>query len=147
MKKGFIFSFDSFLALIIFTLFTILIYFFFVFSSPTTQQYYFAEDILNVLSTVRINELNLNNYDIISSMISDGKIVDTSLTLFEQILDFQIQGKNQEACDLYRDITDKVLPTGYETNIDLTEESICGENPTGGNLISRNRILIGSHQA
>ena len=71
MKKGFIFSFDSFLALIIFTLFTLLIYLFFVFSSPTTQQYYFSEDMLNVLQNVKISELQ-SSYPQINQMVLLG---------------------------------------------------------------------------
>ena len=71
MKKGFIFSLDSFLALTIFTLVVAMIYLFFIFSSPTTQQYYFSEDTLVVLNNVKINELDLAQYPKIEEMINN----------------------------------------------------------------------------
>ena len=148
MKKGFIFSFDSFLALIIFTLFTILIYIFFIFSSPTTQQYYFSEDILNTLNSVKISDLDLNYYPNIQTMVTDGGIQDTSSTILEQMLSFELQDKSDDACTVFTDVTKNLLPEGYKIGFDLTSGDICGEVIDQTiNLISRNRIAIGKIQA
>ncbi len=148
MKKGFIFSFDSFLALIIFTLFTILIYIFFIFSSPTTQQYYFSEDILNTLNSVKISDLDLNYYPNIQTMVTDGGIHDTSSTILEQMLSFELQDKSDDACTVFTDVTKNLLPEGYKIGFDLTSGDICGEVIDQTiNLISRNRIAIGKIQA
>ena len=148
MKKGFIFSFDSFLALIIFTLFTMLIYIFFIFSSPTTQQYYFSEDILNTLNSVKISDLDLNYYPNIQTMVTDGGIQDTSSTILEQMLSFELQDKSDDACTVFTDVTKNLLPEGYKIGFDLTSGDICGEVIDQTiNLISRNRIAIGKIQA
>ena len=148
MKKGFIFSFDSFLALIIFTLFTILIYIFFIFSSPTTQQYYFSEDILNTLNSVKISDLDLNYYPNIQTMVNDGKIKDISSTILEQMLSFELDDKSDDACTVFTDITYNLLPEGYQIGFDLTSGDICGEVIDETiNLISRNRIAVGKIQA
>ena len=149
MKKGFIFSFDSFLALVMFTLFTILIYFFFIFSTPTTQQYFFSEDLLNVLSTVKISEIQAT-YPSINQMVLDGKIKNTDLTIIEQVLTFQIENNPSDACGLFSNITNNLLPPNYKTVVDVTqaEDDICGQQISNViNLISRNRIAIGRRQA
>ena len=148
MKKGFIFSFDSFLALIMFTLFTLLIYIFFIFAIPTTQQYYFAEDLINVLNGVRISELDLNAYSTISTMINDKKITDTSLTILQQIITFKEQGDSTSACQVFKDIAkDKIKPSAsYGIGLDLGSRSsdICVEvlDPKI-NIITRSRTSIG----
>src|SRR3989344_5185908 len=124
MKKGFIFSFDSFLALIIYTLFTVLIYFFFVFSSPTTQQYYFSEDLLNVMDNVKVSEIS--SYPEVQVMINDGRIKDQSLTIIEQILTFQLERDTTSACELFNITKKNLLPKGFEASFDLDSGSICG---------------------
>ena len=143
MKKGFIFSFDSFLALIIFTLFTLLIYLFFVFSSPTTQQYYFSEDMLNVLQNVKISELQ-SSYPQINQMVFDGKIKDPEISILEQILTFELENKREDACILFNEVINNLLPKNYKVSFDLSTTTICGEQIRDAtNLISRNRLAIG----
>ena len=143
MKKGFIFSFDSFLALIMFTLFTILIYLFFIFYSPTLQQYYFAEDMLNVLDNVKINELDLSYYPLINNMINDGTIKDPSASIIEQIIILESENKRSAACLIFKDISEKALPSSYKTGLDLTTVNICGEERKATNIISRGRTSTG----
>ncbi len=146
MKKGFIFSFDSFLALIIFTLFTVLIYFFFVFSSPTTQQYYFSEDLINVIDNVKVSEIS--GYPEVQAMINDGRIKDPSLTIMEQVLTFQLDQDITSACELFNITKKNLLPDGFEASFDLSSGSTCGgEISQATNLISRNRIAVGRKQA
>lgn len=148
MKKGFIFSFDSFLALVLFTLFTILIYLFFVFSTPVTQQYYFSEDIINVLSTTKISELNLLEYPKIQEMIEQGIITDTSSTIIEQILTLQLSEDESNSCGLFGNVTENLLPPGYKVGIDLATSDFCAQGITNTiNLISRNRVSVGRQQA
>ena len=143
MKKGFIFSFDSFLALIIFTLFTLLIYLFFVFSSPATQQYYFSEDMLNVLQNVKISELQ-DSYPEINQMVIDGRIKDTEINILEQMLTFELENKRDDACILFNETTNNLLPESYKISFDLSTTTICGEQAADAvNLISRNRLAIG----
>ena len=140
MKKGFIFSFDSFLALIIFTLFTLLIYLFFVFSSPTIQQYYFSEDMLNVLQNVKISELELTSYPQINQMVINGKIKDPEINILEQLLTFELENKRDDACILFNEVTNNLLPKSYKISFDLSATTICGEQATDAtNIISRNR--------
>ena len=143
MKKGFIFSFDSFLALIIFTLFTLLIYLFFVFSSPATQQYYFSEDMLNVLQNVKISELQ-DSYPEINQMVIDGRIRDPEINILEQMLTFELDNKRDDACILFDETTNNLLPESYKISFDLSTTTICGEQIADAvNLISRNRLAIG----
>ena len=140
MKKGFIFSLDSFLALTIFTLVVAMIYLFFIFSSPTTQQYYFSEDTLVVLNNVKINELDLAQYPKIEEMINNGKISDTSSTLVEQIAEFQINEDKASACLLFRDATKNLLPSSYNSTFQIRNDNICDDDTNEFiNIISRSR--------
>jgi len=147
MKKGFIFSFDSFLALIMFTLFTLLIYIFFIFAIPTTQQYYFAEDLINVLNGVKISELDLSAYSTINTMINDKRITDTSLTILQQIITFKEEGDDDSACEVFEDIAKaKIKPSAsYGIGLNLGSSNICEEalNPNKINIITRSRTSIG----
>lgn len=143
MKKGFIFSFDSFLALIIFTLFTLLIYLFFVFSSPATQQYYFSEDMLNVMQNVKISEIQ-SSYPGIEEMVINGKIKDPEASILEQLLTFELENKRDDACILFDKIKINLLPKNYKISFDLSAATICGDEITDAvNLISRNRLAVG----
>ncbi len=146
MKKGFIFSLDSFFALIMFTLFTIMIYFFFIFSSPTIQQYYFSEDLLNVLSSTKISDLS-PSYVNINNMINNGTIKDTSSSVLEAIISLQAEGNTGAACLIFKDITNNILPPGYKIGLDLSSSNICGDQMSNAiNIISRGRTSTGKIQ-
>ena len=148
MKRGFIFSFDSFLALVMFALFLILIFLFYIFTSPTTQQYFFSEDMLNVLSNVKINELDINSYAQINALINDAEIKDTSAPILEAIISLQAEAKIVQACDLFKNIRGKVEPPGYKIGLDLTNTQVCAdESVSGVNIISRGRTATGKTQA
>ncbi len=142
MKKGFVFSFDSFLALTIFVLFIILIYFFFISSTPATQQYYFSEDMLNVMSNVKINELNLNKYPQIDILVQDNKI-NPSSTIMEELITLKLKDDTESACSLF-DGALKGLKLNLQAGFDLGKEKICNEKTDiKTNLVSRSRLGIG----
>ena len=150
MKRGFIFSFDSFLALVMFALFLILILMFYIFTSPTTQQYFFSEDMLNVLSDVRINELDMSSYPQINALINNADIKDTSASVLEAIISLQAESppKTVQACNLFKDVRIRVEPPGYKIGLDLTNTQVCaGESVGGVNIISRGRTATGKIQA
>ena len=88
MKKGFFFSIDSILALMLFGIVLTGIYSFFLTTHSIDQQFYFSEDILNRFSSTKVSELDLTKYPEVQRMISDGTIKNTENTLLEQIVIF-----------------------------------------------------------
>ena len=132
MKKGFIFSLDSFFAIILFTLVIFLIYVFSINSFGLNQQYFFSEDLLTTLSNVKISELDLSNYP------------DTEATIVEQIVNFQLND-DQESSNLFiDDIFIKVADESLKTAIFIGNVKIYGADPENvKNLLSRTRLAIG----
>ena len=86
MKKGFFFSLDSILALILFGVVLAGIYSFFLVTHSIDQQFYLSEDILNRFSTVNVGELDLTKYPEIQKMVAEETIKDMEVTLIEQIV-------------------------------------------------------------
>jgi hypothetical protein len=153
MKKGFIFSLDSFFAIILFVFVIFLIYVFSIYSYRLDQQYFFSDDLLNSFSEVKINELNLNNYPNIKAMTLDplNKINDTDITLTEQIVTFQLNDKpddinNKDNVKLFiSDILAKFGNENMKTAIYLGEQLVYNENPEENvaNILTRTRLAVG----
>ena len=147
MKKGFIFSIDSFFALLLFIFIITLLYGFFLNFNTSEQQFFFSEDLLTVFSEVKISELELSKYPNIDSMINNNQIKDTDFTIMEQIVLFQSESNNQLIKNLLDDLTegqDNNLLGQYKFSIDIGGEVLYGETPEQTtSLISRHRIISG----
>lgn len=142
MKKGFIFSTDAFLAIVLFVLIIFLVYTFSVSLSGLNQQYFFSDDLLTVLSTVKINELDLEKYDKINSLIPD-KIKDTDVTLAEQIVTFYQDNDKDSNEKIISDVLDK-LNKDIKSAIYIEQTSVYGNAPSDiDNIISRLRLAVG----
>ena len=144
MKKGFFFSMDGFLALILFALFLSLIYSFFISVSRLEQPFYFSEDILDVFSEVKVSELDLNSYPNIQGMITNDVINNTNKTIFEVLSDFQLN--NHDIADsqvLVNELITGVIPEQYGFGIDFGNSSIYEKPKNVTNLVSRQRLVIG----
>ena len=148
MKKGFIFSMDAFLAIIIFTFVIFFIYAFSISFPGLNQQYFFSEDLLNTIAEVKIDELNLASYPEINKLILDKKINNTDVALVEQIVTFRLNNDKESAEIIINDIlNDKILSTTNEklkTSISISDIKIYGQNPLNvDNLLTRTRLAIG----
>src|SRR3989344_1100271 len=112
MKKGFFFSLDSILALILFGVVLAGIYSFFLVTHSIDQQFYLSEDILNRFSTVNVGELDLTKYPEIQKMVAEETIKDMEVTLIEQIVIFrENEGEESPSANLFiRDLTDSFIP-------------------------------------
>jgi len=143
-RKGFFFSMDAFLAIVIFSLILISIYGYFVGVSPLKQQYYLAEDLLTTLSNVKINELDLEEYPNIQNLKDNNLITNEDLTIIEQIIEFKEFNMIDEAETLLNDITDNLIPTqfGFSFTLDI-EEIIEGAEEDASALVSRRRFVTG----
>ena len=144
MKKGFIFSMDAFLAIVLFVLVVFLIYVFSASYPGLGQQYFFSEDLLITMSGVKINELNLADYTKINQLKSSGKIEDDNILIVDQIVIFQQRGDNQAAKDIIEDIINKINTQNFNTAFFIGSEQVYGNDPTyAQNLLTRTRLVIG----
>ncbi|MBS3156109.1 hypothetical protein J4413_02650 [Candidatus Woesearchaeota archaeon] len=144
MKKGFFFSLDSILALILFGTVLAGIYSFFLVTHSVDQQFYFSEDILNRLSTVKVSELDLTKYPEIQRMVSQAVIKNTDNTLIEQIVIFrENEGESSSSAELFvEDITNNLIPEQYGFSVDVNGE-IFKKTKEINTLVSRERLVFG----
>ncbi|MBI4158920.1 hypothetical protein HY500_01530 [Candidatus Woesearchaeota archaeon] len=144
MKKGFFFSIDSIFALILFGFVLANIYSFFLVSHNTDQQFYFSEDMLNIFSKIKINELDLTKYNEIQTMIGDGRIKNQKNTLLEQVVIFrEKEGDTSPNAQLFvQDVTKGLIPEQYGFSIDINGE-VFKKSKEVTTLISRERLTFG----
>ena len=154
MKKGFIFSIDAFLAILLFVFVVALIYSFSVAFFSLNQQYFYSEDILTTFSEIRLNELDLNYYPQISNLINEGKINNTDVKVVEQIIAFQLNDDPGDpenvdnTLELISDIMNNVVNQNINIGIFAGDLNIYNTNPSVdpndiNNLIARTRIEVG----
>ena len=155
MKRGFIFSIDAFLAILLFVFVIILIYSFSISFFSLNQQYFFSEDILTTLSETKLNELDLSYYPQISNLISQGKINNTDVKIVEQIIFFQLNDDpaDPQNKDNTLELIDDLIVNVKNQNINIGVFSgalnIYSTNPSINpddinNLIARTRIEVGN---
>ncbi|MBS3153584.1 hypothetical protein J4426_03415 [Candidatus Woesearchaeota archaeon] len=144
MKKGFFFSLDSILALILFGVVLAGIYSFFLVTHSIDQQFYLSEDILNRFSTVNVGELDLTKYPEIQKMVAEETIKDMEVTLIEQIVIFrENEGEESPSANLFiRDLTDSLIPAQYGFAVDVNGELFTRSKEVT-TLISRERLVFG----
>jgi len=145
-KKGFFFSLDGFFALILFGLFLAMIYSYFVSEPRLEQPFYFSEDVLDVFSNVKINELELSQYPKITNLITTGKITNQEKTIFEVLVDFNSQDPKDTASsnDVIDDLMQGIIPEQYGFGVDFSGTEVY-ETPGKEkiNVIARQRLVLG----
>ena len=142
-KRGFFFSMDAFLALLLFAVVLSLIYSFFISVPRLDQPFYFSEDVLDVFSKVKIKDLDLNQYPGIESMVNDGTISNTDKTLFEILAELQLSGNGAGSQSLIEDILICIIPDQYGFGIDFGDTEIYTKDDREIiSLIARQRLVI-----
>ena len=142
LKKGFFFSLDAFMALSLFVLILISMYLFFINSSDLNQQYYFSEDLFDVFSNIKLEELELVKYPQIIMLSLGGGINNSNLSLSEIIVDFSINGNSESASILIEDLTEGLVPARFGISFEL-EEEIFSRGEERQALVARSRLLSG----
>jgi len=143
MKKGFIFSMDAFLAIILFVFVLFLIYSFSVQNTNINQEYLISNDLLNIFSEVRISELNMTNYTNINSLISKGIINETNITISQQIIRFNLSNDQLNLKIFIDDIINKTNLENLKMALYLGDIKVYGDNPNKESILSRRKIVVG----
>lgn len=158
MKKGFIFSMDAFLAIILFIFIIFLIYIFSISFFGLNQQYFFSEDLLTTLSETKINELDQSYYPHINSLISSTRINNTDVNIIEQIVTFQLNddpndlNNKDNTMKMIDDVVNKIISGNLRTSIDIggipvycfdPQNENCPDPQNVNNLLARTRLSVG----
>ncbi|HLC63012.1 MAG TPA: hypothetical protein VJJ21_01715 [Candidatus Nanoarchaeia archaeon] len=146
-KNGFFFSMDAFLALILFGTFLALIYSYYVGNPKLDQPFYFSEDVLDVFSNVKINELDLNQYPEITKLINNNIITNQDKTIFEVLI--ELNNKDPPDVDnsrvMVEEIVSGIIPAQYGFSLEFNKNPVYNNDPSKQvtNAIARQRLIIG----
>ena len=141
-KKGFYFSMDAILFTSIIILTLTLTFSFYVSKAPSTSNNLYSKDLVNVLSSINIEEIN-NTY--IESLVSSGQIKRLENSVLEQIGLFWAEGKTTLAANIIENVTDGLIPgnLNYGVYVDNEEIYSSGDINTASTLISSKKIVSG----
>ncbi len=135
MKRGYFFTLDAFVALGIIISGFIILYSYHSQSIPSEQAHSDANNLLLLLTTTKINELN-NNY--ISRLLINGTIKNPSNTIIEQLGEFYYLNETQTAKRFLEEVVKGYNMPQYGVAF-LIENHIIYEKPGIPNL--KNNIL------
>lgn len=141
MKKGYFFTLDAILALLLFTTVVILIHIFYINSPPLSQLYFLSSDTIDVLSYTQMSELDSNKYPFMTDPTYQNHIKD-DLTILEQLRVFKKAGVSDQDIILAEDqLLSNLYPGQYDFNIRLDSTDPA---TTTSNVIVVSRRLVSS---
>lgn len=150
-KKGFFFSIDAFMAILIFTVMIVSIYGYFINIHELRQQYFYSEDLLDIFINTHMNELDLSltNYPSIFALYSDNNDevldnMDPSLTIMEQIVTLRnnnTAGASVAATTIVTNLTTDLLGSKYGFSFDLGRDEIYGTEKNITSSVARQRFV------
>lgn len=141
MKRGFFFSVDALIALFIVALAVISVSYMHIDEKPNKQLYYVSDDIISVMATTQIDEIN-NTYA--KELIEQGKIEDNSSSILETIGFLWSIGKNETANALAKNITASLTPKDYGISFVIDGDVLYTNGvPVGRDLISHKSLVTG----
>jgi hypothetical protein len=144
MKKGFFFTTDGFLAIILFTVIILGLFSYYISAKSLTQQYYYSEDLLNIFSNVKISELDPIYYPSIQTILNQPEEYNSGNVIIQQINVFYEQNQELSAIEMVEELTTGLVPEKYGFGIIVKGEDVYSagkENITA--LVSRQKIVKG----
>lgn len=109
-KRGYIFTVDAFIAMLIITIGVILVYMAYTLVPDIYQQQAISQDVMIIFSTTEIESLN-SNY--INEQQASGNITNMKNTIFEQIAEFYAKDMIGEAQNMTRNMSESLIPYQY----------------------------------
>ena len=142
MKKGFFFSLDAFFAVIIFTLILVSVYSFFINTQELRQQYFYSEDILNIFTNKRMENLQIvDTYPDLIELKQYGLI--QNLTIIEEISYLQSKGYTNYSQRIFYNLTHDFLGDRYGVEFDI-DGLVYKSDKNATALVARQRYFSGS---
>ncbi len=121
LKRGFLFSIDALIASIIIVSGVLIYSTLYIEEKETTHLSMLADDMLNILSELKVSEVD-NEY--LDYLRSQGKINDENYTLIEQIGELWALNDTDLCQNLVINLTDQLFPRNFGFSIALGNEEI-----------------------
>jgi len=133
MKKGFFFSSDAFIALMLFVVVLLGIYSYMVTSNNMQQQYYFSEDLMEVFSNVRAMDLPEEKQLILEEGLTN---YNQSSTISELIVQ-----NPDEAGIIIEELTNGLISWQYGIGLFSDEEEVYNDLENVTSSVSRTKLV------
>jgi hypothetical protein len=141
MKKGVFFTIDAIIGAIILITGIILLGSFYMTENEHINADYSAHDIINVLSTLKLNEIN-NSY--VKELIASGEITNQEKSIIEQIGEFCVLNKTWLCENLTKNVTASIIPENIGFSVIVGGNEVYSRNsPTNQTVISARRMISG----
>jgi hypothetical protein len=109
---------DALIASMMIFLILLVVPFFYLHKQSDAQPFFFASDIADILSTMRLEEISDVN---VVSFLSNNNVTNLNVSILEQILRFQAQNRETEATQLATLMIDGLIPQYYGVSINLED--------------------------
>ena len=153
-KKGFFFSTDAFLAILIFTLVLVSIYGYFIGTQELRQQYYFSEDLFDIFINTNIEEIEeTESYEtFLENMEIDYPehigLIDKKLTIMEQLITINnnVTQDDPAGDTIARELTSALISTFFEDsrygfNFNVNEWAYLEDEGNPNAIVARQRFV------
>ena len=141
IKRGYFFSMDVLVASLLIFSVLLLMSVFYLQKQSTVQTVYYAEDLTNALSELRINDVADNDY--VAYLISNGYIDNNNISVMEAIGRLWVLGDNTESTLLASVFLNNTLPSDFGYSVLIGGNPIYTYNKNYSNLISVKKMVSG----
>ncbi len=138
-KQALFFTVDAILAATVILASILAVTSFYLNEQPTTNLNYMSSDFVNVLSTLRVSEIQ-STY--VQGLISEGNITRTNNTIIEQIGEFWAEGEYDTARDFTKNVTEGLAPDYFGYSIWIGDYVIYQRNKTNDQSIIASRKIV-----
>ena len=114
VKKGIFFSIDAMIAITLILSVIILVSVFYINKQSDSQQIYFSSDLVQILSTMTIGEINDPE---VQSFLNDSNLTGVNRSILEQALRFQVGGDEDKAQELLNLTVGSLIPDYYNFGV------------------------------
>src|SRR3989344_2741949 len=142
-KKGFFFTTDVVLCMIILVIGFLLVWSSFTEEPPKEQPYFLAEDVATIMATTK----NADILDKITPLLDSGAVTDLEYTLFEQIGEFYVKADFANAYNYTKFFSANILPFQYSIailfeNVTIYNNTKFVQQNESDFLISSKRMVV-----
>jgi hypothetical protein len=114
VKNAIFFSIDALIASALILAVILLVPSFFSQNELETQELYLSSDIIQILSNIRLEEINSTA---VMDLLNSSRVRDLNRTILEQVLRFQVEGNEDKATRLINLTVAGLVPSQYEMGI------------------------------
>lgn len=142
LKKAYYFTLDAIIGLSIVLGAVLILNSFYTAEKETAHLGYVSEDMINVLSNIKISEIN-NSYA--TYLINSGYVTNPDSSVLEVISRLWVEGFTDYSRNLTKNVTEQVVPSNIDFSLVIEGTTIYTRNNTGSKyvLLSTKQLITG----